>query len=124
MSQAKGFNDVRQHARFELLEYAVITEPQTGNSTRSIVIDVSLGGLQVRSKHEFAPNETFLLNFGRGDSDPIAIEAESRYCVAIEGSDLFATGFRCIPTTTAQRMQWVEYVHSIFQMQGEHLVGG
>lgn len=124
MSQAKGFSDVRQHARFELLEYAVIKDAETGNSTRSIVIDVSLGGLQVRSKQQFEPNANFLLNIGRGDSEPIAIEAESRYCVAIEGSDLFATGFRCTPSTSAQRMQWVEYVHAIFQMQGEHLVGG
>ncbi|MBL8065596.1 MAG: PilZ domain-containing protein [Chthonomonadaceae bacterium] len=123
MGQKEGFKDLRQHARFELLEYAIVREKDSDSTVRSVVIDVSLGGLQVRSKHEFNLSSSYTLQIGRADSDPLEVDAEARYCVPIEDSDLFATGFRCLPTSSEDRMKWVDYVHSIFQSQGEHLVG-
>ena len=123
MSHQEDFKDIRKHARFELLEYAIIIDQTTQESVRSVVIDVSLGGLQVRSRHNFPMGANYRLSIGRADSDPLVVEAEARYCVPIENTDLYATGFRCSPTTSVQRIQWVDYVHSIFQSQGEHLVG-
>jgi len=122
MNQPDGAKDTRQHARFELLEYAIIVDRKTQESIRSVIIDVSLGGLQVRSRHLFHAGTDCILNIGRADSDPLVVEAEARYCVQIDGTDLYATGFRCMPTE-AQRVQWVDYVHAIFLSQGEYLVG-
>lgn len=123
MNQPDGFKDVRKHARFELLEYAIVFEKESGEGFRSVVIDVSLGGLQVRSRHQFPTGVNYSLSIGRAEADPLVIEASARYCVPIDDTDLYATGFRCVPASTAQRNQWVDYVHHIFQIQGEHLVG-
>ena len=123
MSQSEGYKDLRQFARFELLEYAMIINKDSNVSTRSVIIDVSLGGLQVRSRHKFPIGASYMLNIGRAEAEPLVVEAEARYCIQIEDTDLYATGFRCLPATTSQRMQWVDYVHAIFQSQGEHLVG-
>jgi hypothetical protein len=123
MSQQNPGQDQRQHARFELLEYALVREPGRSEPVRSVVIDVSLGGLQVRSRYQFPVGETVTLNIGRLSSDPIVIQAEVRYSIPIEDSDLYATGFRCLPSTTGQKMEWVDYVHHVFQSQGEHLAG-
>jgi hypothetical protein len=122
MSRSEHNKDHRQFARFELLEYAMIVNKDSNESSRSVIIDVSLGGLQVRSRHQFPIGGNYMLNISRADADPLVVEAEARYCIQIEDTDLFATGFRCLPATTAQRMQWVDYVHAIFQSHGEHLV--
>lgn len=123
MSQSNGHNDVRQHARFELLEYAIVKRRGSKDHVRSVLIDVSLGGLQVRSRTEFKVGGSYRLNIGRVDSEPLEVDAEVRYSIPIENTDLYATGFRCLPATSTQRTQWVDYVHSIFQSQGESLVG-
>jgi hypothetical protein len=123
MSQNDPGQDLRQHARFELLEYALVREPGKNDPVRSVVIDVSLGGLQVRSRYQFPVGDTVTLNIGRLSSDPIVIQAEVRYSVPIEDSDLFATGFRCLPSSAGQKMEWVDYVHQVFQAQGEQLAG-
>ena len=115
--------DHRRHARFELLDYAMLE----GNSTnliepeRAVVVDVSLGGLQIRSKALFADGEIYKLKVGRAESEPIEIVAEVRYSIKIEDSDLCATGFKVRPADNEQRISWVDYVHSVFQSQGEFL---
>ncbi|MBS1715616.1 MAG: PilZ domain-containing protein [Armatimonadetes bacterium] len=122
MGETNDYQDSRKHARFELLEYAVIQDGATGQSVRSVVTDVSLGGLQIRSRHQFDPGQQYTLNIGRISSEPLVVTAEARYCIHIEDTDLYATGFRCQLSSTAERIDWVEYVHGIFQTKGESLV--
>jgi len=122
MGETNDYQDLRKHARFELLEYAVIQDGETGQGVRSVVTDVSLGGLQIRSRHQFEPGKRYTLNIGRISSDPLVVMAEARYCIHIEDTDLYATGFRCQLSSTADRIDWVEYVHGIFQTKGESLV--
>ncbi|MCW5936860.1 MAG: PilZ domain-containing protein [Fimbriimonadaceae bacterium] len=123
MSTEGQNSDQRRHARFELLEYAIVRQQGKLEPVRSVIIDVSLGGLQVRSRNKFAVGEIFTLQIGRMTEEPLVVQAEARYCIPIEDSDLFATGFKCLPTTGGERMEWVDYVHAIFQRQGEQLTG-
>ncbi|MBS1724588.1 MAG: PilZ domain-containing protein [Armatimonadetes bacterium] len=122
MSQSEDSRENRKHARFELLEYAILQPQGAGRTVRSVVIDVSLGGLQVRSKETFEPGTTMTIQICRATGEPLVVSGEVRYCLPIEESDLYATGFRCHPKDTGQRMEWVDYVHGVFQSQGEHLV--
>lgn len=123
MQKSDQFKDKRQHARFELLEYAIVQRPDKRETLRSVVIDVSLGGLQVRSRHQFDAGQVYILNIGRSDAAPLQITAEARYSVAIEETDLYATGFKCQPNSPTEKVDWVDYVHAIFRAQGESLVG-
>ena len=123
MSTNFDANDRRRHARFELLDYAVITPVDGGESVRSVIVDISLGGLQLRTRTEFALNKSYEIVIGRGDDEPIKVFAEARHAVPIEDSDLFSVGFRLTPKTAVERIEWVEYVHGIFKTQGDILTG-
>lgn len=123
MSQSQPNHDQRQHARFELLDYALMQGGEAGQpaAQRAIIVDVSLGGLQIRSRTKFSHGDVFRLTVGRADSSPVLIAAEVRYSIPIEDSDLFATGFKVKPEDNEQRINWVDYVHTVFQSQGETL---
>jgi hypothetical protein len=123
MSQRKPKTDKRQHARFELLDYALMQGHTDGEAPaqRAIIVDVSLGGLQIRSRTKFSHGDLYRLTVGRADSTPVLIAAEVRYSIPIEDSDLFATGFKVRPEDNDQRINWVDYVHTVFQSQGETL---
>ena len=123
MSTEHEFNDRRRHARFELLDYAVVTPTEGGDSIRSVIVDISLGGLQLRARDEFVNGKSYQIVIGRGDDEPITILAEARHSKPIEDSDLFSTGFRLTPNTAVERIEWVEYVHGIFKTQGDILTG-
>ena len=122
MSEPIDYADRRRHARFELLDYAIIEDKQDSTQVRSVVVDISLGGLQIRSRTQFKPLEILYMTIGRGNNVPVRIRAEVRYSTPIEDSDLFATGFRFAPESASERIEWAEYVHNIFKLQGETLV--
>lgn len=122
MSKNQNQNENRRDNRFELLDYAIANRPGHSSAIRSVVVDVSLGGLQVRSRTQFETSEVCNLTIGRGQLSPIQVHAEVRYSVPVEDSDLFATGFRILPESVGERIEWVDYVHAVFQVQGEALV--
>lgn len=90
-------------------------------SQRAIIVDVSLGGLQIRSRTKFTHGDVYQLTVGRAESTPVNIVAEVRYSIPIDESDLYATGFKVRPEDNEQRINWVDYVHTVFQSQGETL---
>lgn len=117
-------SDRRRHSRFELLDYAIMTKDGSVETVRSVIVDISLGGLQVRSRLPFEAGARYTIQVGRGDDrDPITIHAESRHSKPIDETDLFSTGFRLTPDSAIERIEWVEYVHGIFKLQGEMLIG-
>ncbi len=123
MSQRNPDSDQRQHARFELLDYVLMQGhgDEQPAAQRAIIVDVSLGGLQIRSRTKFTHGDIFRLTVGRAESSPVLIAAEVRYSIPIDESDLYATGFKVKPEDNEQRINWVDYVHTVFQSQGETL---
>ena len=124
MSDGTRKPDKREHARFELLEYVLLDGPKGDTASqprRAVIVDVSLGGLQIRSRSSFEEGAVAQLTIGQADKEPVTVIAEVRYSIPVEDSDLFATGFRVRPENKEQRIEWVDYVHTIFQSQGELL---
>lgn len=124
MSDGTPKPDKREHARFELLEYALLGSKKAEAASppqRAVVVDVSLGGLQIRSRSAFDEGALMRLTVGRAGDEPVAVVAEVRYSIPVEDSDLYATGFRVRPENREQRIEWVDYVHAVFQSQGEML---
>lgn len=122
MSTPRPESERRAFSRLQVLEYANISKPSENKPIRSIVVDVSLGGLQLRSKEQFKPGSQYWLVLGRNGRKQFRISAEARYCVAVEESDLFSTGFKCQPTNDAERIDWVDFVHDVFRESGETLL--
>ncbi|MBS1708633.1 MAG: PilZ domain-containing protein [Armatimonadetes bacterium] len=116
-------SDRRNFARFEILDYAMVNKVADESTVRSVVVDVSLGGCQIRSREQFEPGTKYVLSIGRGNNSPVSIQAEARYSKLMEDCDLYATGFKFSSGTEAERMAWAEYVHEVFKEQGEMLLG-
>lgn len=122
LAQPHHYPDKRRYARFEMLEYAMIYRDDDPEAETAVLVDISLGGAQTRSRHAMGVGEVCLLSIATGGSTPVSVTAEVRYCYPVKHSDLFAVGYRFMPETVEERMQLVNYVHEVFQRQGELLI--
>lgn len=112
----------RRHARFELFEYALLYRENDDESTSALIVDISVGGLQIRSKMPFRDGELCTLVIGRGWEPPLQVAVEVRYSYPIDESDLIATGLRYRPRDAQQRMDLVDYLHTVFQRRSEGFI--
>ncbi|MBX3097327.1 MAG: PilZ domain-containing protein [Fimbriimonadaceae bacterium] len=116
-----SYADRREHQRFMMLEFARLKIGDIEESS-SVLVDISLGGLQVRSRNQYPAGGMVTVTIGRGDIEPISIQAEIRYSLPIKKSDLFATGLKLAGNDGELTRKWVTYVHEIFKLQGEALL--
>lgn len=86
-----------------------------------MIVDVSLGGFQTRSRERIPIDQSLVVMVGQAGATPVEVHVESRYSIEVKNSELFATGFKVKPENDKERVQWVNYVHSVFQEQGELL---
>lgn len=114
--------DQRQHHRFELLEYAAIHAPPPLSTIFAVVVDISLGGLQTRSRYELPVGTRCRVLIGQGGDEPIELCAEVRYSRKLPDSELYASGLRFVETESWDRIALVNYIHGIFSRQGEQLL--
>lgn len=113
--------DLRRYARFDLFEYAMIDSPSNPETIRAVVVDISLGGLQVRARETLPAGETVSVRVGQSQATPLTLKAEVRYCFPVDGSDINATGLKFMASSHEERVQIANYVHSVFLRQGEAL---
>lgn len=114
--------DQRRYARFEILDYASVTTNGEKNSTSVVVVDVGLGGIQFRSKDSMEAGTTFTLSIGSKQEDTICFSCEATHIRAMDDG-IYAIGCRFRPQNHEERVAVAEYVHAVFQRQGERLVG-
>jgi c-di-GMP-binding flagellar brake protein YcgR len=114
--------DRRRHSRFELLEYAEVFVNDDADADNAMLVDISLGGMQIRSRRRFDVGDKCLMLIGKGGDKPLSVHVEARYSVNVSGSALYASGFRFRPASSAERIELVDYIHNIFLKQGENLV--
>lgn len=115
-------NEQRRHTRYELIDFALIETPE-GEPIRCVVVDVSLGGLQVRSKQSMPVGQQCFLRMAVNGKRLLRIKGEVRHSQAVPGTDLFASGFRFLPSNEEHRREVMQYVHDVFKRRSEILVG-
>jgi c-di-GMP-binding flagellar brake protein YcgR len=114
-------NEQRQHLRYEVLDYALIyTDAE--EPIRSVVVDIGLGGLQVRTREPIPNGTSCDLKIGNMEHPPVSIRGEVRYVQPVPGCELYSVGIRFLPESHQQRADVAEYVHSVFQRQAETLI--
>ena len=109
----------RSFERFAVLDYAMVQSPNGGEPFRSVVIDIGLGGVQLRSKEQLPVGEICELQIGSEKGKPLVLKGEVRYSKPIPDNGLFSSGFRFLPQNHDERKAIAEYVHSVFMRQSE-----
>lgn len=109
--------DQRRYLRYEVLEFAAATLETTGEQFRSVVTDIGLGGLQLRTRVMVEAGSHVHLRIGRLSRGVLDLNGEVRHCDVVEGSDLFSVGIRFTPKNHDERITIAEYVHDVFQRQ-------
>lgn len=112
-------SDGRRFERFDILDYAMVSSPNHPEAFRSVIVDIGLGGLQLRSKDQLPVGDTCTLQIGQEEGDPISMQGEVRYSKIADESGLYSSGFKFLPSTHEERAAIAAYVHSVFMRQGE-----
>lgn len=115
--------DQRRHARFDIVEYTQLNRTGDNKTQTAVIVDLSLSGVQLRSRFELSEGDHCELVIGRCGLEPMKVRGEVRYCHPVENSGLFATGLRFVPKNPRERIELVDYIHDVFQKQGERLIG-
>jgi hypothetical protein len=106
------------------MEYALMFPPDGGEPVSAVVIDISLGGLQVKSRSDLPSGVQFLMQIGCGGEAPITTAVEVRHSTSIPNSDLYSIGVRFLPGASEERMRLVQYIHDAFIKQVNLLAAG
>lgn len=118
-NRLKDFNsttETRRHQRWDIFEFAkIITEDQESEPT--IIVDLSLGGFQIRSKVAYTVGDTVVASIQHGEEEPLKVHAEVRYSTALPDSSLFATGLRFTPASGEERVALVNFIHERFRAE-------
>jgi hypothetical protein len=114
-------SDKRRFLRYEMLDYALVYfGPQ--EPIKAVIVDIGLGGLQLRSKDQLPLGATCKVHIGRLHGEPLVLAGEVRHSGEVDGSDLLAVGVRFCPDSHDERLAIAEYVHSVFQRQCDKLL--
>ena len=116
MSFSNGV-DKRRYLRYEVLDYAVIRRDGETDAVNAVIVDIGLGGLQVRSKDSLRVGDECIISVGLNNRPPLHLRGEVRHCSLMDDSGLFGSGIRFIPKDHADRIAIAEYVHDVFQRQ-------
>lgn len=118
---ARNVSEKRRDIRYEVLDYAMVYDTEGNEPVRCVIVDIGLGGVQIRSRGSLPVGGVCLMNIGNLDTTPIKIRGEVRHSQKVQGSDLYASGIRFLPRTPDERAVVAAYVHSVFQRQADQL---
>lgn len=113
--------DQRRFLRYEILDYALVGL-EDGSIVNAVVVDIGLGGLQLRSKTLLPVGQRCDIQIGQLDGDPVFLTGEIRHTSHPAGSELIMTGVRFSPASHADRLAIAGYVHGVFQRQCDKLL--
>lgn len=116
-------SESRRYKRWDIFEYALVYQEGQQLADPAIIVDLSLGGIQVRSRTQFPAGELCLISIAEDTESSITTHAEVRYSYVLPESDLYATGFRFTPGCIEQRIALVNYIHARFQEGMDSIAG-
>src|SRR4051812_41412507 len=104
-----------------MLDYA-LAYVDGNEPIKTVIVDIGLGGLQLRSKDALPVGCVCRIHIGRSQGEPLVLAGEIRHSAEVENSDLVATGVRFCPDNHEDRLAIAEYVHGVFQRQCDKLL--
>lgn len=107
--------DKRRYLRYDLLDYAMAYSEHDLIGVRSVIADVGLGGLALRTHEPLEAGSKLKLVVGRGSDSSITIKGIVRHVSVNPESRLYAVGVQFQPENHEERVTIAQYVHEIFQ---------
>jgi hypothetical protein len=107
--------DKRQYFRYDLLDYAMTFAGDDTTGVRSVIADVGLGGLSIRTHEQLVEGSIVRIVLGRGPDTQLVIKGLVCHSSINTESTLFATGIQFKPETHEERLAIAEYVNGVFQ---------
>ncbi|MBI5708393.1 MAG: PilZ domain-containing protein [Armatimonadetes bacterium] len=112
-------SDGRRFERFDILDYAMLSSKNHKEPFRTVIVDIGLGGLQLKSKDQLPVGEVCSIQIAREEADPLCTTGEVRYSRQAEDKGLYSSGFKFLPSNHVERAAIAEYVHSVFMRNEE-----
>lgn len=109
----------RQHDRLEVFECAVLYRNIEDEPIRAMIVDIGLGGLQIRAKEPLRIGESLLVKIGRDQGTPLVVRGEIRHTQYIVESGLHAAGLKFAPETHDERLMVAKYLNSTIQSRND-----
>lgn len=112
-------SDKRRYIRYEMLDYVHVNSERS--TVRAMIVDLGLGGLQIRSRNPMPIGHRCEVVLPRNDGTDVTFRVEVMHNQRVDDEDLQATGFQFRPETCTEQTAIAELVHSVFQKQCELL---
>jgi c-di-GMP-binding flagellar brake protein YcgR len=117
-----AYPEQRRYLRYQIFDYTSVFVPEQSEPLAAMLVDIGLGGAQLRSKVALPDGATIKMRIGNFDGSPIDLAGEVRHCCRVPDSELYGTGVRFAPSNHEERVALAEFVHGVFQRQRERLV--
>ncbi len=114
-------SDKRRYLRYEVLDYCLVFAA-SNDPVNSVIVDIGLGGIQLRSKETLPVGSICRVEIGRLHQSPIVLAGEVMHSALVDQTELVASGIRFCPEAHEERLAIAEFVHSVFQRQCDKLL--
>lgn len=101
----------------------MVYEEDNSEPHRAMLVDIGLGGVQLRSKELLPTNVDLNLRLGQDGKAPLDLKGKIRYCYPDDEDGMYVSGFKFAPETHEERVAIAQFVHGVFQKQWEALAG-
>jgi c-di-GMP-binding flagellar brake protein YcgR len=123
LREMSDHSDLRLYARFEYVECAMVYAEGESEPYRAMLVDIGLGGIQLRSKELLPVDRRMTIKIGQDGKAPLHLKGHVRYCHPTSDDGMYVSGFKFAPESHEERIQIAEYVHGVFQRQWQALAG-
>ena len=114
--EQQRMQDSRRHERFPCAQMVTIRQAEGDDAeelTRALVVDVSLGGLKIKTKANLDPSKAYILTMATGDL-PMNFHGRIVHLAQSEGSAETGVGFVFRPESHDERVAIASFVHQVF----------
>ncbi len=101
----------RSQTRFSVLEYVLAFQNSSNIFARSLMVDISLRGCQIRSREKFDTGDLISIHIPREADESMEIHAEVKYCYKLQDDAIYATGVCFKPKNRSESMFIAHYIY-------------
>jgi c-di-GMP-binding flagellar brake protein YcgR len=114
--QQRNLQETRRYERFPCAQMVTIREKDgstKAEESRALVVDVSLGGLKMRTKSQLDPGKTYVLTMA-GSGEPVHFNGNVVHLAAGASEEEASMGFVFRPESHEERVAIANFVHMVF----------
>lgn len=111
--------DTRCYGRSGIRNYVAICVAGRPEPVRSVVMEIGLGSVRVRSRDALPEGEACIVRLGDAGEEPLDVPGVVIYSSPLTESDLHASGIRFLPEGPDQHAAIAAYVRAAFHRKGE-----